>query len=84
MGERQRRIACLLGVLLALSWTPRNEALPKAVLKQARTTRHPWLMACDANMCVEDFEKESLVPQGADVCGGTERSIYVQVKGPER
>ena len=39
-------------------WTPRNEALLEAVLKkQARTTRHPWLIACDANMCPEDFEK---------------------------
>ena len=24
---------------------------------QARTTRHPWLTACDADMCPEDFEK---------------------------
>ena len=38
-------------------WTPRNEALLQAVLKQARTTRHPWLLAWDANMCPEDFEK---------------------------
>ena len=37
--------------------TPRNEALLEAVLKHARTTRHPWLTACDANMCPEDFEK---------------------------
>ena len=21
------------------------------------TTRHPWLIACDANMCPKDFEK---------------------------
>ena len=38
-------------------WTPRNEALLEAVLNHARTTRHPWLIACDANMCPEDFEK---------------------------
>ena len=38
-------------------WTPRNEALVEAVLKRARTTRHPWLIACDANMCPEDSEK---------------------------
>ena len=37
-------------------WTPRNEALLEAVLKKATTTRHPWLKACDANMCPEDFE----------------------------
>ena len=38
-------------------WTPRNEALVQAVLKQAKTARHPCLLACDANMCPEDFEK---------------------------
>ena len=38
-------------------WTPRNEALLDAVLRQAKVTRHPWLVACDANMCPEDFEK---------------------------
>ena len=38
-------------------WTPRNEALLEAVLKEARTTRHPWMVACDANMCPEDCEK---------------------------
>ena len=37
--------------------TPRNEAPLEAALKQARTTRHPWLIASDANMCPEDFEK---------------------------
>ena len=26
-------------------WTPRNEALMEAVVKQARTTRHRWLIA---------------------------------------
>ena len=38
-------------------WTPRNEALLEAVLKQTRTTRHTWLIGCDANMCPEDVEK---------------------------
>ena len=38
-------------------WTPRNEALLDAVVKQAKTTRHPWLVACYANMCPDDFEK---------------------------
>ena len=38
-------------------WTPKNEALLEAVLKRARTTRHPWLIARDANMCPADFEK---------------------------
>ena len=36
---------------------PRNEALLETVLKRARTTRHSWLTARDANMCPEDFEK---------------------------
>ena len=31
-------------------WTPRNEELLEAVVKQAKTTRHSWLVACDANM----------------------------------
>ena len=39
------------------SWTPRNEALLEAVVRRAKTTRHPWLVACDVNMCPEDFEK---------------------------
>ena len=38
-------------------WTARNEALLEAVLKRARVTRHPWLMACDANMSPAEFEK---------------------------
>ena len=38
-------------------WTPRNEALMEAVSKQVRTVRHPWLIACDASMCPEDFKK---------------------------
>ena len=33
---------------------PRIEALMEAVVKQVRTSR---LIACDANMCPEDFEK---------------------------
>ena len=35
-------------------WTPRNEALLEAVLKRARITKHPWLVACDANMSPVD------------------------------
>ena len=37
------------GVFMALGrLTPRNEALLEAVLKRARVTRHPWLVACYA------------------------------------
>ena len=58
-------------------WTPRNEAMLEAVLKRARTTRHPWLIACDANMCPEDVEKSLwfqremmhvVGPKGASTC----------------
>ena len=38
-------------------WTPRNEALLEAVVNQAKGTRHPWLITCDANMSPEEFEK---------------------------
>ena len=31
-------------------WTPRNEALMEAVVKQARLQGHPWFAACDANV----------------------------------
>ena len=55
--ELQRRSAGFLGVLLAFRrLAPRNEALLEAVVKQEKTTRHPWLVACDVNMCPEDFK----------------------------
>ena len=38
-------------------WIPRNEALLEGVVKQATTTRHPWLVTCDANMWPGYFEK---------------------------
>ena len=38
-------------------WTPRNEDLMEAVVRQAKVTRQPWLVACDANMCPGDFDK---------------------------
>ena len=54
-----RRCACFLSITSGTRkvWTPRNEALMEEVIKQARTIRHPWLIACDANMCPEDVEK---------------------------
>ena len=42
-------------------WSSRNEALLEAVLKRTWTTKHPWLIACDANMSQEDFEKKKLL-----------------------
>ena len=60
-------------------WTPRNEALLEAVLKQAKTTRHPWLIACGANMCPGDFEKELVVSNGADARrGSAEGAAWLQ------
>ena len=84
MGERQRRFASFLCVFQG--WTPRNEALLEAVLKQASTTRHLWLVACDANMCPEDFEKKkrSLVLKGIDACSGSKRRVHVQIQRFER
>ena len=41
-------------------WSPRNEAILEAVLKRARTTKHPRLIACDANMSPKNFEKSIL------------------------
>ena len=49
-------------------WSSRNEALLEAVLKRARTTKHPWLIACDANMSPEDFEKKKTFGFGKIKC----------------
>ena len=58
MGESARRFASF-SVYFQHSegWTQRNEASMEAVVKQMRTTMHPWLIACDANVCPEDFKK---------------------------
>ena len=65
-------------------WTPRNEAITEAVLKGARTTKHPWLMACDTNMSPEDFEKTPLVSKRANVRDGSSRGVDVQIKKRQR
>ena len=58
-------------------WSSRNEALLEAVLKRSRTTKHPWLIACDANTSPEDFEKSLwfwrdqmhvIAPEGVSTC----------------
>ena len=58
-------------------WSPRNEAILEAVLKRARTTEHPRLMASDANMSPEDFGKSFwfrkdqmhvIAPEGVSTC----------------
>ena len=60
-------------------WTPRNEALLEAVVKRAGVTRHPWLVACDADMSSVEFEKKPLVSEEPDASGSGE-SFHVQVK----
>ena len=59
------------------AWTSRNAASLEAVLKHAKVTRHLWLIACDANMCPEDygnsfwFQWEQMyvvAPKEASVC----------------
>ena len=54
------------------------------VVKQAKSTRHPWLIACDANMCPEDFEKSLWFQREPGACGGSEISVHMQVKRPKR
>ena len=40
-------------------WTARNEALLGPVVKQVQATRHPWVIACDANMWSRRFRKRA-------------------------
>ena len=56
-------------------WSPRNEAILEAVLRRARDTKHPWLVACDANM--SGFRKSLwfrrdqmnvIAPEGVSTC----------------
>ena len=58
-------------------WISRNEAVLEAVLKRARATKHPWLVACDADMSPVGFEKSLwfrkdrmhvTVPDGVSTC----------------
>ena len=49
--------------------------MPEAVLQRTRTTKHPWLITCDADMSPEDFEKSLwfqrvriLAPAGVSTC----------------
>ena len=56
-------------------WTRRIEAILEAVLKRARATTHPWLVACDANTSPVDFGKGRMlvvVPEGASSCRSKE------------
>ena len=61
-------------------WTKRKEALLETVMKRARITKHPWLVACDADMSPVDFEKKPLVSEKPDACGSPGEGFHVQVK----
>ena len=59
------------------AWSPRDEAILEAVLKRTRATKHPWLIACDADMSPEDFERSLwfrkdqmhvIAPEGVSTC----------------
>ena len=65
-------------------WTLRNEALLEAVLKRTRTSKHPWLIACDANMSPEDFEKSLWFRKDQNACNITRRRVNVQIKKCQR
>ena len=59
MGGCKKRFACFLGVLLALRrMDPKERGLAGGSGKANKSHRHRWLVACDANMCQEDFEKK--------------------------
>ena len=46
------------GILLALGrMDTKKRCLLEAMLKPVRITKHPWLVACDADMSPADFEK---------------------------
>ena len=63
---------------------PRIEALLEAVSKRTIITKHPWLVARDANMSPRDFEKKPLASEKPDACGGLGESLYVQVEKCKR
>ena len=57
MSKCAWRDANVCSILLAHGgMVPKNETVLEAVLKRARATKHPWLIACDADMSPEDFE----------------------------
>ena len=61
-------------------WTPRNEALLEAVVRRARATKHPWLIACDAIMSPEDFEKSLWFRKDSNACNSSSRAPTCRLK----
>ena len=58
-----------------------NEALLEAVLKRARVTRHPWLVACDAYMSPVEFEKSLWFQKNLMHVAAPERASTCRSKG---
>ena len=52
-------------------------------MKQARVTRHPWLVACDANICPEDFEKRLCFQRELMHVVAPEEATTCRSKGPK-
>ena len=61
-------------------WTPRNELLLEAVVKQAQTTRHPWLAAGNAKHVPRRRREGPVVSKESDACSASGRSVHMQVK----
>ena len=64
-------------------WTPRNEALHEAVLKQAKNTRHTWLVVRDASMCPGDVEKSLWFQRDRMHVAAPKESSTCRSKGPQ-
>ena len=54
-------------------WTPRNEAL--MVVKQGRTTRHPWQVACQSNMDSGDVQTSLWVKENVCLLNRQKREL---------
>ena len=52
----------------AYFWHTEGWSPLEAALKRARATKHPWLMACDANMSPDGFEKKPLFSERSNAC----------------
>ena len=78
MGECQRK----LRIFSVYFWhsDAENEAILAAVLKRARTTKHPWLIACGANISPQDSEKRQWFRNDRMHSIAPEGSVDVQIK----
>ena len=68
---------------LSEDWIPRNEVLLDTKVKQMRTTKYSWLIACDANMCPREFEKSMWIQSIHMFIGTSAEVSHVQIKRPK-